>query len=297
MGVAPQRLRVVPGSARLGVLMPDAADNPCNALLAALSRVDRGRLSTHLEPVRMTRDQTIFDADVPQRYVYFPVDCIVSLQTLLSDGSADEIAIVGNDGAVGIAMVMGKASAPRRALVRHAGCAWQIRAECLRNEFQRSIESQLVLLRYTQTLLTQIAQTAVCNRHHTVDQQLCRWLLMTLDRLPSNELTVTQEQIANMLGVRREGVTEAAGKLQRAGAIRYSRGRIEVLERRTLEAASCECYRAASRESIRRPPSLFLVESAAERNRRQRDGSLTRRLRDRKSLGASDATRLRASRV
>lgn len=277
--------------------MPDAADNSCNALLAALSRVDQGRLVPQLEPVRLARDQTIFDADVPQRYVYFPVDCIISLQTLLSDGSSDEIAIVGNDGAVGIAMVMGEASAPRRALVRHAGRAWQIRAECLRNEFQRSSESQLVLLRYTQALLTQIAQTAVCNRHHTVDQQLCRWLLMSLDRLPSNELTVTQEQIANMLGVRREGVTEAAGKLQRAGAIHYSRGHIEVLERHKLEAASCECYQAASRGCILRPPPLFLVESAAERNRRQRAGSRIRRVRERKLLAANDAARLRASQV
>ena len=276
--------------------MSDAADNSCNALLAALSRVDRGRLVPQLEPVWLVREQTIFDADVPQRHVYFPVDCIVSLQTLLSDGSSDEIAIVGNDGAVGVAMFMGKASAPRRALVRHAGRAWQIRAERLRDEFQHNVEAQLVLLRYAQALLTQIAQTAVCNRHHTVDQQLCRWLLMTLDRLPSNELTVTQEQIANMLGVRREGVTEAAGKLQRAGAIRYSRGRIEVLQRRKLEAGSCECYQAASRGCMLRPSPLFLVESGAE-GRRQYDGSSRARpLRERTPLAAND-TRVRASRL
>jgi len=253
-----------------GAKMPDAADTRCNALLAALSTVAHARLSPHLEPVRLLRDQRIHDPHVPQRHVYFPIDCIVSLQTVLSDGSSDEIAIVGNEGVVGIAVVMGSDSAPSRALVRRAGHGWRIKAECLRHEFQRTGELQLALLRYSQALLTQIAQTAVCNRHHMLDQQLCRWLLMTLDRLPSNELTVTQEQIANMLGVRREGVTEAAGKLQRAGAIRYSRGRIDVLDRRKLEESACECYRVVSRECSRRllpPPSI--AEPAVERQRQE----------------------------
>ncbi|KAA0068906.1 Crp/Fnr family transcriptional regulator [Rhodanobacter sp. T12-5] len=250
--------------------MPDAADPSCNALLAALSTVAYARLSPHMEPVRLLRDQRIHDPHVPQRQVYFPIDCIVSLQTVLSDGSSDEIAIVGNEGVVGIAVVMGSDSAPSRALVRRAGHAWRIKAECLRHEFQRIGELQLALLRYSQALLTQIAQTAVCNRHHMLDQQLCRWLLMTLDRLPSNELTVTQEQIANMLGVRREGVTEAAGKLQRAGAIRYSRGRIDVLDRRKLEESACECYRVVSRECSRRlPPPLSIAEPAVERQRQE----------------------------
>ena len=258
--------------------MSEAVDNPSNALLAALSRVDHGRLARQMELVDVTREQTIFDADVPQRRVLFPVDCIVSLQTLLSDGSADEIAIVGNDGAVGIAMAMGKSSAPRRALVRHAGRAWQIGADCLREETRRNGETQLVLMRYAQALLNQIAQTAVCNRHHTLGQQLCRWLLMTLDRLPSNQLTVTQEQIANMLGVRREGVTEAAGKLQRSGAIRYRRGRIEVLDRAKLEGASCECYRAAAGDCLRRPPTLFIVDSTRGDMRRDTDIAREHRL-------------------
>jgi CRP-like cAMP-binding protein len=251
--------------------MSEAFDNPCNALLATLSRVDRGRLARQMELVDLARERTIFDAGVPQRHVLFPVDCIVSLQTLLSDGSADEIAIVGNDGAVGIAMAMGKSSAPRRAMVRHAGRAWQIAADCLHEETRRNGETQLVLMRYAQALLDQIAQTAVCNRHHALGQQLCRWLLMTLDRLPSNHLTVTQEQIANMLGVRREGVTQAAGKLQRSGAIRYRRGRIEVLDRGKLEAASCECYRAAAGDCLRRPPTLLIRDATHGDTRRDTD--------------------------
>ncbi|MDQ6645760.1 MAG: Crp/Fnr family transcriptional regulator, partial [Pseudomonadota bacterium] len=186
----------------------------------------------------MLSGQTIYYPDGPQHHVYFPIDCIVSLQTVLSDGSSDEIAMVGHEGVVGIAVIMGKDCAPSRALVRRTGHAWRIKAERIRHEFQRIDQLQLALLRYSQDLLTQIAQTAVCNRHHTLHQQLCRWLLMTLDRLPSNELTMTQEQIANMLGVRREGVTEAAGKLQRAGAIRYSRGRIDVLDRHKLEESA-----------------------------------------------------------
>lgn len=246
--------------------MADAADIRCNALLATLSTVDLDRLFLHMEPVRVLREQTIHCPDIPQRYVYFPIDCIVSLQTVLSDGSSDEIAMVGNEGIVGIAVVMGYESAPGRALVRRTGHAWRIKAEWLRHEFQRNGELQLALLRYSHSLLTQIAQTAVCNRHHTLDQQLCRWLLMTLDRLPSNELTMTQEQIANMLGVRREGVTEAAGKLQRAGAIQYSRGRIDVLDRCKLEESACECYNVVSRECSRRLfPPLSIAVPAAER--------------------------------
>lgn len=255
--------------------MPDAADSRCNALLAALSAVATARLSPHLESVRLLRDQRIHDPHAPQRHVYFPLDCIISLQTVLSDGSSDEIAIVGHEGVVGIAVIMGNDSAPSRALVRRAGHAWRIKAECLRHEFQRIGELQLALLRYSQALFTQIAQTAVCNRHHTLDQQLCRWLLMTLDRLPTNELTVTQEQIANMLGVRREGVTEAAGKLQRAGAIRYSRGRIDVLDRRKLEASACECYGVVRREcSCRLPLPLSVALPAAEHQRQGRTFSL-----------------------
>ncbi len=251
--------------------MLDSTDIYCNALLARLPAVDFDRFSPQLEPVRLLRDQTLHDPDVTQRHVYFPIDCIVSLQAVLSDGASDEIAIVGNEGVVGIAVILGNDSAPSRTLVRRAGRAWRIKAESLRHEFQRIGELQLALLRYSQALLTQIAQTAVCNRHHTLDQQLCRWLLMTLDRLPSNELTVTQEQIANMLGVRREGVTEAAGKLQRAGAIRYSRGRIDVLNRHKLEESACECYKVISRECSRRSPQpLSIAAPAVEREWRER---------------------------
>ncbi len=251
--------------------MSDVADIRSNMLLATLSAVDLDRLFLHLEPMRLLREQTIHHPGVAQRHVYFPIDCVVSLQTVLSDGSSDEIAIVGNEGVVGVAVIMGNESAPSRALVRRAGRAWRIKAECLRLEFQRTSELHLALLRYSHSLLTQIAQTAVCNRHHTLDQQLCRWLLMSLDRLPSNKLTMTQEQIANMLGVRRERVTEAAGKLQRAGAIQYSRGRIDVLDRHKLEESACECYKVVSGECSRRlrPPRSIAV-SAAERPRQER---------------------------
>jgi CRP-like cAMP-binding protein len=227
-----------------------------NALLATLPNADYARLSLHLELVCMSRDQTVYEFNITQRYVYFPIDCIVSLLHVLKDGASDEIAIVGNEGVVGVALVMGGDSTPSRAVVRRPGYAWRIRAEFLRNEFQQMHALQQGLLRYSQALLTQIAQTAVCNRHHTVDQQLCRWLLMSLDRLPSNELTMTQEQIANMLGVRREGITEAAGKLQRAGMIHYSRGRIQVLNRRKLEETACECYEVVSREFARLLPRV-----------------------------------------
>lgn len=247
-----------------------ATDACCNVLLATLSTVDLDRLYPHLEPVRLLRNQTIHDPGVPEHHVYFPTDCIVSLQTMLRGGSSDEIAIVGREGVVGIAMIMGGDSAPNRALVRRAGTAWRINVEYLRREFQRISDLQLALLRYSQALLKQIAQIAVCNRHHTLDQQLCRWLLMTLDRLPSSELTMTQEEIANMLGVRREGVTEAAGKLQRAGAIRYSRGRIEVMDRRALEDSACECYRAISGDrSPRLPAALSFMESPVARQRHE----------------------------
>lgn len=230
--------------------MCDIADTCCNALLAPLLAAVNP-LSLHVERVRLPREQTLHGPDVFQHHVYFPSDCIVSVQVMLKNGASDEIAIVGNEGVVGLGLMMGDEHPPTRAVVRRAGHAWSVPAEYMRREFQRNTEVQLALLRYSQALLAQIAQTAVCNRHHTLDQQLCRWLLMTLDRLPSHELTITQEQIAHMLGVRREGVTEAAGRLQRAGIIRYSRGRIDVLERGKLEDAACECYQVVKRECHR----------------------------------------------
>jgi CRP-like cAMP-binding protein len=188
------------------------------------------------------------------RYVYFPTNCIVSLLYVLADGASAEISVVGNEGLIGIALFMGGETTPSRALVQSAGFAYRLSAQALKDEFHRNGEVQLLLLRYTQALITQMAQTAVCNRHHSVDQQLCRWLLLSLDRLTSAELVMTQELIANMLGVRREGVTEAAGKLEKLGVIRYARGRITVLDRPKLEQLCCECYAVVKKESDRLLP-------------------------------------------
>ena len=183
------------------------------------------------------------------RFVYFPSDCIVSLLYVLEDGSSAEISVVGNDGLIGIALFMGGETTPSRAIVQSGGSAFRLSGQILTEEFHRDPDTQLLLLRYTQSLITQMAQTAVCNRHHSVDQQLCRWLLLSLDRLASNQLNMTQELIANMLGVRREGVTEAAGKLQKLDVIRYSRGQITVLNRPRLESLCCECYAVVKKES------------------------------------------------
>jgi CRP-like cAMP-binding protein len=188
------------------------------------------------------------------RHVYFPIDSIVSLLYVMADGGSAEISLVGNEGLVGVALYLGGESTPSRAIVQSAGNSLRLPRMRLKEEFNRHGEFMLLTLRYTQCLITQMAQTAVCNRHHTLDQQLCRWLLLSLDRLPSNTLTMTQELIANMLGVRREGVTEAAGKLQRLGVIQYSRGRITVIDRQKLEELSCECYAVVKKETDRLLP-------------------------------------------
>ena len=219
-----------------------------NQLLAALPEADYERLVPHLELVPLPLGWAVYESGTPQGYVYFPTTSIVSLLYVMEDGSSAEIAVVGNEGVVGIALFMGGETTPSRAVVQSAGYGYRLRASVLRSEFGRGGELQHLLLRYTQALITQMAQTAVCNRHHSVEQQLCRWLLLSLDRLASNELTMTQELIANMLGVRREGVTEAAGKLQAAGLIQYSRGKITVLDRAKLEAQVCECYQVVKRE-------------------------------------------------
>ena len=198
----------------------------------------------------------LYEAGDAQRYIYFPLDCIVSLLYVLRDGASAEIAVVGKDGAIGVALFMGGATTTNRAVVQSAGSAYRLTGRRLKQEFERHGEMLHVLLRYTQGLITQMAQTAVCNRHHSVDQQLCRWLLLSLDRLESNQLNMTQELIANMLGVRREGVTEAAGRLQKLGIIEYRRGRITVLDRRRLEKLSCECYEVVKRETDRLQPLL-----------------------------------------
>jgi CRP-like cAMP-binding protein len=191
------------------------------------------------------------------KYVYFPITSIVSLLYVMEDGASAEIAVVGNEGILGISLFMGGETTPSRAVVQSSGDGYRLKAQLLKDEFNRAGPMLHLLLRYTQALITQMAQTAVCNRHHSIDQQLCRWLLLSLDRLPSNELKMTQELIANMLGVRREGVTEAAGKLQNAGLIHYSRGHITVIDRAGLEARVCECYAVVKTEFDRLLPDLI----------------------------------------
>jgi CRP-like cAMP-binding protein len=225
-----------------------------NHLLDALPAGDYERLVSHLELIPMDLGDVLYESGDKLRYVYFPITCIVSLLYVMEDGASAEIAIVGNEGILGISLFMGGDTTPSRAIVQSAGHAFRLRAALLKEEFARYGPTMHLLLRYTQALITQMAQTAVCNRHHSVDQQLCRWLLLSLDRLGSNELSMTQELIANMLGVRREGVTEAAGKLQDAGLIRYGRGRITVLDRPGLEKRTCECYQVVKREFDRLLP-------------------------------------------
>src|SRR5579885_1509366 len=215
--------------------MPSAHEPSQNHLLGALSSAERERIYPHLQLVPLPLGKVLYESGDLLRYVYFPTDSIVSLLYVLADGASAEISVVGNEGLIGNALFMGGETTPSRAIVQSDGYAYRLIVQRLKDEFHRSGQAQLLLLRYTQALITQMAQTAVCNRHHSVDQQLCRWLLLSLDRLSSNELTMTQELIANMLGVRREGVTDAAGKLQKRGVIRYVRGRITVLNRPKLE--------------------------------------------------------------
>ena len=236
------------------VSMPSAHSPNQNHLLAALAPRDRERIDPHLKLVAMPLGEVVHDAGEVLRHAYFPTDSIVSLIYIMADGSSAQIAVVGNDGIVGVPLFMGSETTPSRAVVQSAGHAFRIAGQQLAAEFHRNGQLQHLLLRYTQALITQMAQTAVCNRHHSLEQQLCRFMLLSLDRLSSNELTITQELIANMLGVRREGVTDAAGKLQRLGIIRYARGRITVLDRSKLEQICCECYAAVKKETDRLQP-------------------------------------------
>jgi CRP-like cAMP-binding protein len=222
-----------------------------NHLLASLPEVDYQRLLPHLESVALPLGWSVYESGSRMEHVYFPTDGIVSLLYVMENGQSAEIAVTGPEGLVGIALFMGGESTTSRAIVQSKGHAWRLPARFLRSEFERGGDLQHVLLRFTQALITQMSQTAVCNRHHTVEQQLCRWLLLSLDRLATNELEMTQELIANMLGVRREGVTEAAGHLQDAGLIHYRRGHIKVLDRPKLEKRVCECYAVVKRESDR----------------------------------------------
>jgi CRP-like cAMP-binding protein len=237
--------------------MPSTRRPHHNHLFLALPEDARERVFPFLELVHLPLGHVLYESGNTLQHVYFPTDAIISLLYVMEDGASAEIAIVGNEGMVGVALFMGGETTPNRAVVQSAGYAYRLKGQLLKQEFSRSGSLQHLLLRYTQALLTQMAQTAVCNRHHTVDQQLCRWLLMSLDRLASNRLTMTQELIANMLGVRREGVTQAAGKLQAKGLIDYHRGKIVVLDRPGLELASCECYAVVKREFDRLLPDLL----------------------------------------
>jgi CRP-like cAMP-binding protein len=234
--------------------MPGSHDPQQNYLLETLSPAERARLYPHLQLVAMPLGKVLYESGDVLRHVYFPTDSIISLLYVLADGASADISVVGNEGLIGIALFMGGETTPSRAIVQSAGHAYRLIGQHLKDEFHRNGDMQLLLLRYTQSLITQMCQTAVCNRHHSVDQQLCRWLLLSLDRLSSNRLTMTQELIANMLGVRREGVTEAAGKLHRLGVIRYARGQITVLDRPKLEQLCCECYAVVKKESDRLLP-------------------------------------------
>lgn len=224
--------------------------NP-NHLLAALPAAEFERLVPHLELVPLPLGELLYEPGVKLQYAYFPTTAIVSLRYVMETGASAETAGVGNEGAVGISLFMGGDTMPSSAVVQVAGHAYRLEGRLLQQEFGRTNMLRRLLLRYTQALITQMTQTAACNRHHSIEQQLCRWLLLTLDRLPSNELIITHEMVASILGVRREGITEAAGKLQRAGFIRYRRGHITVLERSGLETHACECYTVVKKELSR----------------------------------------------
>ncbi len=222
-----------------------------NHLLAALPDSAKERIFPRLKLVEMKLGDVIYESGQPIDFVYFPTNCIISLLYVMLSGASAEISVVGNEGMAGIAVFMGGDSTPSRSIVQSKGFAYRMPSSELKGEFNNDADVRVLMLRYTQALITQMSQTAVCNRHHSIDQQLCRWLLLSLDRLPDNQLTMTQELIANMLGVRREGVTEAAGKLQKLGVIEYHRGHIAVLDRSRLEALSCECYAVVKRETDR----------------------------------------------
>jgi CRP-like cAMP-binding protein len=225
-----------------------------NFLLAALPDPEWLRWQPLLQEVDMPLGQVLYESGATLTHVYFPTTSIVSLLYVMENGASAEIAVVGSEGLVGVSLFMGGESTPSRAVVQSAGHGFRLKAQLMKDEFNRAGPVLHLLLRYTQALITQMAQTAVCNRHHSLDQQLCRWLLLSLDRLRANELTMTQELIANMLGVRREGVTEAALKLQHAGLISYSRGHISVLDRAGLEKRTCECYAVVKKEYERLLP-------------------------------------------
>ncbi len=236
--------------------MPETPAPEQNHLLAALPTEVQKRIFPHLEPVPLPLGKVLYESGDTLSHVYFPTDSIISLLNVMEDGASAETSVVGNEGLIGAALFMGGESTSGRAIVQSAGSAYRLPGQRLKDEFKRHGAMLLLMLRYTQSLITQTAQTAACNRHHSIDQQLCRWLLLSLDRLPSNRLTMTQDLIANMLGVRRGGVTEAAGRLQALGIVRYRRGSITVLDRPRLEKLSCECYGVVKAETDRLLPYL-----------------------------------------
>jgi len=236
---------------------PSSVDRKKNHLLAALPETEWNRVQPQLELIPMPLGKALYESGDKLRHVYFPTTSIVSLLYVMENGASAEIAVVGNEGVVGIALFMGGETMPNRGVVQSEGEAYRLNGQVMLEEFNRGGAFQHLLLRYTLAMFSQMAQTAVCNRHHSIDQQLCRWLLLSLDRLPANKLIMTQELIANMLGVRREGVTEAAGKLQEAGLIEYNRGHITVLDRPGLEARVCECYEVVRKEFLRLLPDVI----------------------------------------
>jgi len=250
--------------------MPKSNDPKRNHLLAALRPEDYARLLPDLELTSMPLGKSVYEAGVPMDYVYFPTTCMVSLLYVMANGDSAEIAVVGNDGVVGVSVFMGGEGMSSRAVVQNAGESYRLTATAMRREFALGGSLQYLALRFTQALIAQMVQTGACNRHHTLEQQLCRWLLLTLDRLPGNEVTMTQQLIGNMLGVRRAGVTEATGKLEKGGVIRYSSGRITVLDRAKLEKRACECYGVVKKEIKRllafelpvQPPRKLRLASA-----------------------------------
>lgn len=242
--------------------MPDFPKPDHNQILSTLTAAERERLYPHMELATISLGQVLHERGAPIEDVYFPTDSIVSLLYVMDDGASAEISVVGHEGVTGVGLCMGAEISASQAVVQSAGYAYRLKGSVLREEFRRNGSLHDRILRYSQALLAQIAQTAVCNRHHTVDQQLCRWVLLSLDRLPTNKLIMTQQLIANMLGVRREGVTEAAGKLQKLGVIRYSRGRISVIDRPQLEELACECYAVVKREFDRLVVTPTIRQSA-----------------------------------
>ena len=237
--------------------MPAPQSPSQNRLLAALPTAEFERLAPHLEPVELLLGDVLYETGGLLQHVYFPTTAILSLHYVMENGSSSEIAGVGNEGVLGISLFMGGNTTPSRAVVQTGGEGYRLSAQLMLQEFKRAGPMQQLMLRYTQALITQMSQTAACNRHHSLVQQLCRWLLLTLDRMPTNELIMTQELVASMLGVRREGVTEAAGKLQQAGVISYRRGHITVLDRAGLESQVCECYAVVKKEFARLLPEVI----------------------------------------